>query len=248
MLMASQADLSLDAGALCVYPELVGRRVLITGITSVQGCDMVRAFAEHRTRLYLQLDEETPETQAMLEMAAPLAAELAVSNNVAQDADAQMHFARGAFAAFGGFDAVVNLVSLAPQADMPASQAAIERRIGDLMAGPCLISRVAANRMRLTRTEGLILNVACLTRAADPRLGTFAALAKATLAAMTRREAEDWTGEGIRINAIAPSVALGALPRLSGEADAAALAVYLASGRGTALAGQVFEAEPAWAA
>ena len=38
------------------YPELAGKRVLITGITSTSGVDVVRAFAEHRARLVLQFD------------------------------------------------------------------------------------------------------------------------------------------------------------------------------------------------
>lgn len=65
---------------------------------------------------------------------------------------------------------------------------------------------------------------------------------------MTRAEAHYWANDGIRFNAIAPVQSLGGAPRLSSEADMAALALYLAAGRGTALAGQVFEAEPAWAA
>ena len=35
------------------YPELAGKRVLITGLTSACGVDIVRAFADHKVRLHL---------------------------------------------------------------------------------------------------------------------------------------------------------------------------------------------------
>jgi 3-oxoacyl-[acyl-carrier protein] reductase len=60
---------------------------------------------------------------------------------------------------------------------------------------------------------------------------------------ITRAQAEEWAGRGIRFNAIAPETALGEPgPRLSGESDVASLALYLASDKGKALSGCVFEA------
>jgi NAD(P)-dependent dehydrogenase (short-subunit alcohol dehydrogenase family) len=73
----------------------------------------------------------------------------------------------------------------------------------------------------------------------------FACVAKAALAAMTRTQAEEWAGKAIRFNAIAPQSAdPRAEPSLAGEPEVAMLALFLASGRGKALSGQVFEAEP----
>jgi 3-oxoacyl-[acyl-carrier protein] reductase len=71
----------------------------------------------------------------------------------------------------------------------------------------------------------------------------FATLAKSSLMDMTRAQAEEWAGRGIRFNAIAPQTLSGELgPSLSGEAEVASLALYLASERGKALSGCVFEA------
>jgi NAD(P)-dependent dehydrogenase (short-subunit alcohol dehydrogenase family) len=60
---------------------------------------------------------------------------------------------------------------------------------------------------------------------------------------MTREQAEAWAGRGIRFNAVTPETALGDPGvRLTGEADVASLALYLASNKAKALSGCVFEA------
>lgn len=248
MLMTSLDGDNLDAAQLGLYPEIAGQRVLVTGITGSRGIDLVRAFAEHGARLVLQIAEADEATQGLLEMIAPMTLDVEAHAGRFEDNAAFVKFARRAVAHYGGIDTVINLIPLEPGAASGASLQSIEQRISDLFAGPLLLSRVAANRMRLTATPGLVLNVACPSRDAGAADRTFASIAKATLAAMTRAEARDWAHDGIRFNAIAPVQSLGGLPRLSSEADMAALALYLAAGRGAALAGQVFEAEPAWAA
>ena len=51
-----------DVRVMPAYPELAGKRVLITGLTSSCGVDIVRAFAEHKGRLVLQFAEESEAT------------------------------------------------------------------------------------------------------------------------------------------------------------------------------------------
>jgi 3-oxoacyl-[acyl-carrier protein] reductase len=71
----------------------------------------------------------------------------------------------------------------------------------------------------------------------------FAAAAKASLTDLTRAQAAEWAGRGIRFNAIAPQALPAAVgSSLRGEADIASLALYLASERGKSLSGCVFEA------
>jgi NAD(P)-dependent dehydrogenase (short-subunit alcohol dehydrogenase family) len=96
--------------------------------------------------------------------------------------------------------------------------------------------------MSLTWTQGLILNVATLAGRPARAGRAFATLAKSTLVDMTRAQAEEWAGRGIRFNAIAPETAMASPPRLTGEADVASLALYLASEQGKTLSGCVFEA------
>jgi NAD(P)-dependent dehydrogenase (short-subunit alcohol dehydrogenase family) len=243
--------MSVIEGALSVpaYPELVGKRVLITGVTRHSGIDIARAFAERKGRVILQFAEASAAMQAVAEIVAPDALETRVYGPVASGAEAA-RFAKSAVQAFGGLDAVINLVPLdAAHVDRAATVDEVEGVIAAQLELPHMVSRIAANRMSVTWTQGLILNVATLTgrRGGAPggSRGAFAALAKSTLVDLTRAQAEEWAGRGIRFNAIAPETALGEPgPRLCGEADVAALALYLASRHGKTLSGCVFEAAP----
>ena len=238
-----------EAQSAPAYPELADKRVLITGITSDCGIDIARAFAEHRTRLVLQFAEASENMAAIAEIAAPSAAETMVFGPISGTSDALVRFARQAAKVFGGLDVVINLVPLAPIEFAAAmSMAAIDRLVADRLRCACVFSSIAANRMSVTLTEGLILNVAVLAEPARGRGQALAALIKAAVAAMTRLEAEEWAGKAIRFNAIVPqTLPIGSEPVLRSEPDIAALALYLASCRGKGLSGLLFEAEAAHA-
>ena len=244
MLMTSTEQYDRFLGA--TYPELRGRRVLVTGVTAEHGIDIARAFAAHGARLIVQISADTPDVAAFGEMLAPVASELAIHEGKLATADEIVAFARRMVAHYGGLDAVINVVPLdmgdADSGDLDQ----IEQRISQVLTGPCLIARVAANRMRLMQTEGVILHVAIMPRNADAQARAFAAAAKATLTAMTRDDATAWAKDGIRVNAVAPET-LGAITGrgLASEADVAALALFLAAGRGKSLSGHVLEAEAA---
>jgi NAD(P)-dependent dehydrogenase (short-subunit alcohol dehydrogenase family) len=239
--------MSVIEGALSVpaYPELVGKRVLITGVTRQSGIDIARAFAERKGRVILQFAEASAAMQAVAEVVAPEALDTRVYGPIGRG-DEAVRFAKSAVQAFGGLDAVVNLVPLeTARLDPAASVKDIDRMIAAQLELPFVISRIAANRMSVTWTQGLILNVALLAGRPGGTRQAFATLAKSSLVDMTRAQAEEWAGRGIRINAIAPETALGEPgPRLYGEADVASLALYLASNKARTLSGCVFEAAP----
>jgi 3-oxoacyl-[acyl-carrier protein] reductase len=238
--------MSVIEGALSVpaYPELAGKRVLITGLTSGCGVDIVRAFAEHRGRLVLQSAEDSAAMRTVAEIVAPEALDTKVYGAIGSDKEDIVAFARTAMQAFGGLDAVINLVPLETAwLDPAADAAAVERQVARQLALPFLISQIAANRMSMLLTEGLVLNVAILGGQPGGARAAFAAVAKAALTAMTRAQADEWAGRAVRFNAIAPAAVMPAAAGLSGEPDIAAVALYLASDRGKALSGCVFEAE-----
>jgi len=239
--------MSVIEGALSApaYPELAGKRVLITGLTSRCGVDVARGFAEHKGRLVLQFAEESTAMETVAEIIAPAALEAKAYGPVGPETDDVVQFAKTAIGAFGGLDVVINLVpldagGLGPLADL----AEIERVIAQRMVLPFILSKIAANRMSVTWTDGLILNIATLNGPVRGARQAFASVAKTGLVSMTRAQAEEWAGRAIRFNAIAPQTSLVPVePGLCGEPDIAALALYLASGRGKTLSGCVFEAE-----
>jgi len=238
-----------EAQSAPAYPELADKRILITGITSDCGIDIARAFADHKTRLVLQFAEASESMQAIAEIAAPTAVETMAFGPLGTETEAIVRFARRAVQAFGGLDAVINLVPLAPvEFESALSMAAIDALVADRLRGACIFSSVAANRMSVTLTEGLILNVAILAMPARGRHQALAAVIKAAVAAMTRLQAQEWADKAVRFNAIVPqTLPIGIEPVLRSEPDMATLALYLASGRGKGLSGLLFEAEGAQA-
>ncbi|MGE0765535.1 MAG: SDR family NAD(P)-dependent oxidoreductase [Hyphomicrobiaceae bacterium] len=224
------------------YPELVGKRVLVTGVAGALGIDVVRAFAEARARLVVQADEDGPETQAMAELIAPHAMDVKLFPGGLHGADAMLRFAREAAQSFGGLDVVINLARPGePHVD--ADDGDVEGMVADTLAMPVLATRVAINRMRTMLCPGIVLNIVSSPRGAAPAADMLAVIARHALASFTRSEAEAATDAGIRVNAIVPAAGpVGPEKMLSGSADVATLALHLASGRGPDLTGLVFEA------
>ena len=224
------------------YPELAGKRVLITGLDGSLGLEIARAFGEARTRLVLHTTDNGAEAIALGEVVAERAMDARLFTGPFSGHQAILEFARTAFQSFGGIDAVINVAQVTePPAN--ATDAQIERHVTDLLSVPCLVSKVAANRMRTTLTEGAILNIVTEDRKASPRARMVGAIARSALAGLTRSEAHAAAGSGVRINAIALAASLSERGnRISGEPDVASLAMHLACARGHQLSGLVFEA------
>ena len=226
------------------HPDLVGRRVLVTGAAGAVGVEIARLFAEQRVRLVMQAPVAGPEVDAAAEIAARSAMDVRLYAGPLATPDDMLRFARTAVQCWGGLDVVVNVADVIEPAD--ASEAAVERAVRDSLALACLVTRVAANRMRTTLTRGTILNVLALPRSAGARTRAVAAIARATLADLTRTEAGSWADDCIRVNAVAPACGLGmpaatGADALTGAADLASLALHLAGDRGAELSGLVFE-------
>jgi 3-oxoacyl-[acyl-carrier protein] reductase len=226
-----------------MYPELAGKRVLITGIASDGGVDIARSFAEHKTRLVLQFAESSESMQAVAEITTQAALEMKLFGPVSGQPGDAIEFGRNVVKSFGGLDAVINLVRLHPvTCDTSMTAAEVEKDVAARLLLPFVLANIAANRMSLSLTEGLILNVAILQQPISGPEQMLAIATKSALVAITRRQAEEWADRGIRFNAIAPQTApMAPVHQYATEPDVAALALYLASGRGKSLTGHVFD-------
>lgn len=225
------------------YPELAGKRVLVTGLELQAGVDVARAFAEQGCRIVLHTTASGAEADAVLEMLAQTASELQVYSDPLTDIESTTRFAQTAAKTFSGVDAVVNLIHL----DLKALSTEVldgdfETAIARRLQTARVITRIAANRMRLTWSEGLVFNVLVSTPPQNNAETALLSMARAMLASMTRSEASEWADQAIRINAVAPvldSTEAGAC--LVSEPQVAALAMFLASSRGRDLSGLVFD-------
>lgn len=229
-----------------VYPELSRARVLVTGLSSRCGIDIARAFAERGTQLVVRAAETSCEVDAITSLLAEANGDLRLfSTDDIEDPEAAVSFAQGAAQkAFGGLEAVVNLIEVHPgDLRRRSSQSDLEDFVSEKLLAPTLASRVIANRMQLTLTRGSILHVVRAPKATSAEDLMVVEILRATLAAMVLSEARNWTDKGIRINAVAPASSLDSFDEiLLGEPDIAALALYLASEKGQTLSGHVFDA------
>ncbi|MBL8566114.1 MAG: SDR family oxidoreductase [Hyphomicrobiaceae bacterium] len=227
-----------------VYAELAGSRVLVTGLSEDVGVDLARAFADHKCRLVLQSAHDTPGMAAVTALVAETASETRAYTQPLADGNEAVRFAQGPAQSFGGLDTAVNLITITPEEMRGrATLEEIEDFVSEKLLAATLMTRVIANRMQLTLTEGLIFNVVVMAPPANDAETALAGILRSTLATITRREAESWAGKAIRVNAVGPRGLLepeGAC--LSSGPDIAALALYLASRKGRQLTGHVFDA------
>ncbi len=151
-----------------VYPELAGARVLIIGLTSGGGVDLARAFADRKANLVIQSPENSPEITELAAVLTQSASSVVLFNEPFASADDAVRFTQNAVAQAGNFDCVVNLIAItADDCAGRESERDIEDLVSDKLLAATLITRVAGNRMRLTWTEGSILNVVLMPAPAN---------------------------------------------------------------------------------
>ena len=156
-MLISVAEIANKAG---IYPELAGSRVLITGVGPTCGVDVARAFAEHGCRLVLQIPEPCPETDALLQILSETALELRVHHSAVDEAESATRFTQSASKAYGGLEAVINLIQISRyDLNGAVTLEEIEQLLNDRLLAASYTTQVAANRMGLTWSNGSILNV-----------------------------------------------------------------------------------------
>ncbi len=229
------------------FPELAGSRVVVTGLSTSLGVDLVRDFADRKARLLIQTAERSPEMVELTSLLAASAGDLTLIDNPFSSAETPTRFAQRAAQNLGGIDTAVNLVAVTQaELDAVATEDEIENLAVAKLGVLREITEVAANRMALTWSEGSILNVVIAPAPHSARNAAILGMIRQALAAMTADLARRWSGDVVRINAIGPKSttldsASGAC--LTSEPDIAALALYLASRKGRTLTGHVFDAE-----
>lgn len=230
-----------------IHPDVLGARVLITGLSHTNGVDVARAFAEHKTRLVIQSADTAPEFSALLPVLADDAQDMQLYNETIASSEAAIRLAQNAAKVLGGLDVVINLVSVKRDELIGReSLEDIEDLASEKLLAPTLITQVVGNRMRLTWSEGLILNVVHMPSPETAEEAAIAGVLRAALTSITQAEAKKWADDAIRVNAVGPRALMrtttdGAC--LAGDPEIASLALYLASKYGRKLSGQIFDAE-----
>ncbi len=229
------------------YRDLAGARVLLTGVPRGAGLGLVRAFGRVRARLVVQSTDGGAELGALAADLARMGVEIRLETRPFEQAVSAARFAQDAARRLGGIDAVVNVISMtAAERARALSSDDAEESIHDILLPACLVTRVAANRMRMMLKGGSIVNILAPPPAVTRASSAFASFARAALAAMTRIEARAWSRDGVRVNAmcLAPDENRGAgLSAPSRDDRMAALALRLSSREGRRISGLVLDPE-----
>lgn len=230
----------------CVaLPELAGCRVLVTGLTSDFGFDVARSFADHGARLIVQSPEASPALTEIATLLADNAREMHLFNTPLESEADAARLVQTVAQELGGIDAMVNLASVeSGTVDGLETPADVERLVSEVLRLPLRLTEVAANRMRLIWRQGVILNAVRMPNASGGRAMMLADVLRAELAALTRGLAREWAEHGISINAVAPPSSIAVLTgdTEASDADLAAVAIELASGKGQGVSGYVLDA------
>lgn len=250
------------------YPDLAGRRVLVTGGAAGLGLGIGEAFAGQGCRVALfDIDRDTL-ASAEKRLRAEGAEVLALHGSVT-DPEAIERAFEEVDRVLGGLDILVNNAGISANKPTLELDLAEWRTALDVnVTGVFLCCQAAARRM-LPAGAGVILNLASIygVVAAPERLAYCAS--KSAVVMMSKALAIEWAGRGVRVNALAPGYVRTALVerlleaerlderklrertplgRLGRVEEIADLALYLASDSARYVTGQVVGIDGGWSA
>lgn len=174
-----------------------GKSVVVTGGTGFLGRSVVQAFVEAGAHVYVPSIEGNPfDTQDRVHVVDAV--------DMTQEPSVQQFYQD-----LPHVDTVVNLAGGFLFAPIEQTDHAAFMRQMDMNIATCFMScRAAVEKMRASGTRGAIVNVSARA-GLSPRLGammTAYTVAKAGVAALTEALAEELKADGIRVNAVAPSI------------------------------------------
>jgi len=216
-------------------------RVVISGFETAAGQAIARAFAHRSARLVLLADAADDAVAMAAGHLAAKAKSVSLLNATGHARADAVADAQTAIGALGGADTVVVVLALSPETlravgSAPAADQALDR----LLSGPVETIRIAANRMRVTWTQGTVVAVVVVPEGLAIREDLVARLVKSELAGVVRGEAERLADDGIVVVAVSATEAEqpleGCVPEL------ADLVADLASTAKDRLSGLVYDA------
>jgi NAD(P)-dependent dehydrogenase (short-subunit alcohol dehydrogenase family) len=239
--------------------DLTGKAAVVTGASKGIGEAIARGLAEFGARVVVSSrKQEAVEAVAAAFRADGLEASAVAAH--AGDSAALGHLVDETIRLYGRLDIVVNNAATNPVYGplLAADEAAFDKILAVNLKGPLELARAAHPYLR--HHGGSILNISSIGAIRpEPGLGLYS-VSKAALVSLTKAMAQEWGGDGIRVNAVCPgliqtkfSAALWQdeknldrflahvpLGRIGQPEDVVGLAIYLASDAGRYCTGAVF--------
>lgn len=244
------------------YPDLQGKRVLVTGASGGLGAAMAKAYARSGARVMVHYFSRRDGAERTLASIHEAGGEGALCRADLRSEKAIERLMQETVAAWGGLDVLMNNAGVVLKARvLDAGAEYWDDTLSVNLRAPYLLSRLAARQMIAQGQGGVILhNSSIHARNSVQNFSAYAA-SKAGLEALAKVQALEWAAHGIRVNCVAPGVvpvertaeALAAaepqwLPHLPlgryGEVkDIAELTMFLSSARAGWITGQAFIAD-----
>lgn len=187
------------------YPDLAGKRVLVTGASGGLGAAIARAFAAQGAKVIVHYRSREAGAAATIEsididravsLKADLRSESAIERLVEQS-----------FSQWSGLDILINNAGIVLKAAVLDTDAGYWDDMMNInLRAPHLLSRAVAQRWIDAGLRGVILNNSSIHGHNSTAWFSAYAASKAALEMLTRVQAQEWAPHGIRVNAFAPGV------------------------------------------
>jgi 3-oxoacyl-[acyl-carrier protein] reductase len=193
-----------------LYPDLAGKRVLITGALEPEGAILARAFAEHDCKLVLQMGLEPAPRAPWAEELRSIARGLRILPGNFADTDGVDRFADAALRTHGGIDILINITRVPETLATARDERELNARLAEGLRPIWQLTQRAVERMCADGTKGAIINVLAEAKSTSKRGLALHTIAKTALEAITLAEAKPAFDDGIRIYGLIESRAPGA--------------------------------------
>lgn len=190
------------------YPELKGRRVLITGASSGIGAGIARVLAREGCRLVLHYNRNEAGIERTVQQVQALKAQAEVVRCDFRQLETVGPFFESAWQAFDGLDALINnagIVTKTPSLKDPLGEAFDEVLAVNLQA-PYRLATAFAQQCIAAGQGGVVVNNSSIHGQKSCEWFSAYGAAKAGLDRLTEVQAIEWGSHGIRVVGIAPGV------------------------------------------
>ncbi|MDG4811806.1 SDR family NAD(P)-dependent oxidoreductase [Hydrogenovibrio sp. 3SP14C1] len=190
------------------FPDLKGKRILITGASSGIGAGMALALARAGSRLVLHYNRNEIGIEKTYQTVTELGAEAQLLQCDFKNLTTIPAFFDQAWQVFEGLDGLVNNAGIITKSlslkDKTGQQ--FNNTIAVNLQAPYLLSTHFADACKTAQQEGVIVNNSSVHGQATCEWFAAYAASKAGLDAMMKVHAVEWGQYGIRVNSLAPGV------------------------------------------
>lgn len=190
------------------FPDLKGKRILITGASSGIGVGMAKTLAQAGCRLILHYNNNEVGIHKTLNTVTELGIDAKILHCDFNNLDSVKPFFTKAWQLFDGLDGLVNNAGVITKS-LSLEDANAEQFNQTLMVNlqaPYLLSTSFASSCKQAKKKGVIVNNSSIHGQDTCEWFAAYAASKAALDAITKVHAIEWGQFGVRVNALAPGV------------------------------------------